>query len=421
MGKQAARMGDKANTCNDPADMPVGTVIAVGTVMINKMPAAKQMDKIIGVDTHIIMIPSPGGPVPTPLPHPFVGMISSACSTTVNIMGMPAATVDSIADNIPPHIPQGGPFQKPPTNQAKIIFGSADVFIDNGSGGGGGSGNSAKSEQTVTSEAVQKTEGHYLHAKYVDKGGLPISGVNYTITDPDGNVKSGTLTGEIKRQGVTEGSHEIKLRAITKAKWAKEKVESGETVKIEIETVGFKGDEEIIIEIWMKDINRADRLIADAEPSWSGDKITAEWKLNPESLIEEDRPDKIEQIFDTNSDSANDVVDQKELEPVRIGDEQPMDKLPEKKRYSSPQFYFIVKVGHIQSKSGLLVYTDYIEIEIYDDDGKALKDEPYEVHFSNGEIRKGKTDGNGQAKEENCPPVKHEIKFPNYPDITEVD
>ena len=33
-GKQAARNGDMADTCNDPADMPVGSVIAVGTVFI---------------------------------------------------------------------------------------------------------------------------------------------------------------------------------------------------------------------------------------------------------------------------------------------------------------------------------------------------------------------------------------------------
>ena len=33
-GKPAARMGDKALTCNDPADIPAGTVIAVSTVMI---------------------------------------------------------------------------------------------------------------------------------------------------------------------------------------------------------------------------------------------------------------------------------------------------------------------------------------------------------------------------------------------------
>ncbi len=33
-GKMAARNGDPATTCNDPADMPMGTVVAVGTVLI---------------------------------------------------------------------------------------------------------------------------------------------------------------------------------------------------------------------------------------------------------------------------------------------------------------------------------------------------------------------------------------------------
>ena len=33
-GKMAARNGDTALTCNDPVDMPVGTVVAAGTVMI---------------------------------------------------------------------------------------------------------------------------------------------------------------------------------------------------------------------------------------------------------------------------------------------------------------------------------------------------------------------------------------------------
>jgi len=33
-GKAAARSGDTANTCNDPVDLPVGTVVAAGTVMI---------------------------------------------------------------------------------------------------------------------------------------------------------------------------------------------------------------------------------------------------------------------------------------------------------------------------------------------------------------------------------------------------
>jgi uncharacterized Zn-binding protein involved in type VI secretion len=95
-------------------------------------PAAKQGDKVIGVDTHIIMIPAPPGPpVPTPLPHPFSGTLLQGLSTNVMIQGMPAATVNSVAINMPPHIPQGGPFQKPPMNQGKIMMGSTTVMINN--------------------------------------------------------------------------------------------------------------------------------------------------------------------------------------------------------------------------------------------------------------------------------------------------
>jgi len=96
-------------------------------------PAAKQGDQIVGVDTHIVMIPSPGGPVPTPLPHPFSGLIDGSLSSDVKIMGMAAATLNSTATNTPPHIPQGGPFQAPPSNRGQIIMGSATVLI-NGKG-----------------------------------------------------------------------------------------------------------------------------------------------------------------------------------------------------------------------------------------------------------------------------------------------
>jgi uncharacterized Zn-binding protein involved in type VI secretion len=96
-------------------------------------PAAKQGDQIVATDTHIVMVPAPpGSPVPTPLPHPFTGIINGNLSSDVNIMGAPAATVDSTADNTPPHIPTppGTAFQKPPTNKATIKLGSPTVKIN---------------------------------------------------------------------------------------------------------------------------------------------------------------------------------------------------------------------------------------------------------------------------------------------------
>jgi uncharacterized Zn-binding protein involved in type VI secretion len=93
--------------------------------------AAKQGDQILATDTHIVMIPAPpGSPIPTPLPNPFAGMINGNLSSNVKIMGMPAATVDSTASNLPPHVPQGGPFQKTPTNKATIKLGSGTVKIN---------------------------------------------------------------------------------------------------------------------------------------------------------------------------------------------------------------------------------------------------------------------------------------------------
>ncbi len=76
------------------------------------------------------MIPSPTGQIPTPLPHPFNGVINGSLSQNVKIMGMPAATANSTAMNTPPHIPQGGQFQKLPSDKATIMIGSPTVKIN---------------------------------------------------------------------------------------------------------------------------------------------------------------------------------------------------------------------------------------------------------------------------------------------------
>lgn len=98
-------------------------------------PAAKQGDQIVAVDIHIVMVPSVSGQVPTPLPHPFNGIFDTALSPDVKIMRMLAAIEGSIATNQPAHIATapGVSFQKPPTNQGKVVKGSSTVFI-NGKG-----------------------------------------------------------------------------------------------------------------------------------------------------------------------------------------------------------------------------------------------------------------------------------------------
>jgi len=94
-------------------------------------PAARMGDSIVNAaDIHIVLVPSPGGPVPTPQPFPFNGKITQNTSTNVRINGRPAATVGSIAQNVPPHIPTSGTFQVPPTNIGRVVMGSARVRIN---------------------------------------------------------------------------------------------------------------------------------------------------------------------------------------------------------------------------------------------------------------------------------------------------
>ena len=85
-------------------------------------------DLIVGMCTHMVMVPTPGGPVPTPIPHPFVSMVSDpsrkAASAVVqplkaaageeppddrpmNLYGKPVANLGTQSKNaqVLPHIP----------------------------------------------------------------------------------------------------------------------------------------------------------------------------------------------------------------------------------------------------------------------------------------------------------------------------
>jgi uncharacterized Zn-binding protein involved in type VI secretion len=91
-------------------------------------PAAKKGDRVMAVDTHLILLPAPGPPVPTP--HPFAGVIDGNLSSDVNIEGSPAAFVGSTATNTPGHVPIGGTFVKTPSDKGTITKGSETVKIN---------------------------------------------------------------------------------------------------------------------------------------------------------------------------------------------------------------------------------------------------------------------------------------------------
>jgi uncharacterized Zn-binding protein involved in type VI secretion len=94
-------------------------------------PAARQSDPVTGQDVHIVLTPSPGGPVPTPTPLPFAGRLVAGLSTDVLVNGLPVAVAGSTAQNVPPHLPPPGTsFSRPPTNTGRVVTGSPTVLVN---------------------------------------------------------------------------------------------------------------------------------------------------------------------------------------------------------------------------------------------------------------------------------------------------
>jgi len=98
--------------------------------------AAKHLDPVLGIDVHIVMIPSPAGPIPTPIPHPFSGMLFDPLDyipmvgATVLINGLPRAHAGTAVLAMPVHVPMGGVFLKPPANEGEMYMGSSTVIVD---------------------------------------------------------------------------------------------------------------------------------------------------------------------------------------------------------------------------------------------------------------------------------------------------
>ncbi len=343
-------------------------VVGMPTVLIGGMPASR-----LG-DMHVCPMITPGVP---PIPH--VGGPITLGSTGVLIGGTPAARMGDMAVCVgpPDSIVLGCP---------TVMIGEISAGGGGGGGGGGGAGGSGSATKgAITSAALAQLEpqtteidNHFLNVQFNDKGKLPISGYRYTIKGPDGKTRAGFLGGQIKRQGIPEGDYEISLFGIVNAQWDKEKAEVGETVKMKVETVGIENGTKAELQVFIKDANYTDHLLATVESQVNSDKVEEDFTLEVD--------EKLLGICGQKSKNT---------------------------RYSQPFFYYKVFIGGLVEQSGLLLYTDYSEITLKDDEGNAIGNKKYKAHLPNGEIREGTLDDQGKAKIENISPGKLKIKFSN--------
>ena len=316
----------------------------VRSIAVVGKPAAKQGDKIVATDTHIIMVPSPGGPVPTPTPLPFNGTITTNLSTDVFIEGKPAATVDSGAVNTPPHIPTGGTFQKPPTNQGKIMIGSTGVFIN-------GKPAARQGDQAITCN---------------DPADMPVGTVMAV-----GKVFIGETGAGAPAPPPPPAPQEPKLQtakwgqpgSVISVKWEKTKAKSSEQVKLTANLKDFDDGTPAKFLIWEKKGSQ-DNFIALIDGEIRGKKAEITWKPT----------------FEKREEKLKEEVEEEE----------------------EPEYYFVVDVEGEEGKSEALKFTYPLDIYLEDERGNPLDDMEYKITLSDGTKKKGKFQ-KGHAKIDDAP------------------
>jgi len=315
--------------------------------------AAKQGDKIQATDTHILLVPSPGGPVPTPTPMPFVGTIMSGVSTDVFIEGKPAATVDSVAMNMPPHIPAAGPFQKPPTNQGKIMVGSTGVFIN-------GKPAARQGDMAMTcNDPADMPIGQVMAVGTVFIGE---TGAGAPRTSPS-QTKQAFLNAKWGQQGT-----------ITEAKWDKKEVKIGDEVKLIVQSKDYEDETPVTFLVWERK-GPQETLLAQMNGKIQGNKVEAKWK--------------------------NKFEDSEEELEKEVEEEEP------------PKYYFVVEVEGEEKASEALEFTYPIDVYLEDEDGKPLDDVKYVLTLSDGIKKKGKFK-DGHAKIDEAPYGRFTLEVEGY-------
>ena len=353
MGKPAARLGD-------PTVHGGSIVVGCPTVLIGGMPAAR-----IG-DMHVCPMLNPGVP-----PPPHIGGPIALGSPVVLIGGMPAARMGDMATcaGPPDSIAMGCP---------TVLIGEAG-----GSGGGGGGGAVAAAKAgahaALVGEPGPEAEGpHWIEYEFVDSAGNPVSGIKYDFTGVDEHKEKGTLTkdGVVKRGNIPDsGNCNVSLVSVFNAKWSKNSARVGDSVKLSADVDGYKDGTKAVFEIWERDIDGADDFITKIETTVQGNKVEAEWEYEYKEDIDE------------------------------------VSKEDEGKGYSSPEYYFIVKVEGDSARSGILEFKDWIEIKLAYEDGKPIGKVKYKAVLPNGEIRKGILDSQGTVRLEDIPHGEVKVSF----------
>ncbi len=92
--------------------------------------------------------------------------------------------------------------------------------------------------------------------------------------------------------------------------------------------------------------------------------------------------------------------------------------------YNPPEYFFTIKIGEFElgkenQDSSLLLFKDWLEIKMLDNNGQAVCDVKYKVTLPDGQTRDGTIGSEGFAREDGIPPGRCLIEFEDEDDSSD--
>jgi len=172
---------------------------------------------------------------------------------------------------------------------------------------------------------------------------------------------------------------------VSNMRWSATEARRGDTLTLSADIKGLPNETEVALVIYEFDRDGAHDRITELPAQIENEHIEITWEYQ----YHED---------------TDEIPTQEELD--RYGG-----------RYNPPEYFFTVKAEGVEygsdQESGLLSFKDWIGITLISKDGNPLGSADYKLTLPDGQTRQGTLDAGGYAREENIPPGKVRIEFPD--------
>ena len=227
---------------------------------------AVQNDKVMGFDTHIVVVPSGSGTTTVPLPHPFIGKISEKVSEDVKIGNKGAAVKGSKAkhdDSMHMQLPGTIKFQNNPKKEGEVTGGTVSKVKVNG-----------KEVAVIGSQVTTCNDMGMQNNSVIMAMGMSI---------PMPAIVNPLNTEEWKREREESDKKEPKFTGV---KWAKTSCREGEEIELSAGVKDIADGNMVTLQVFREGQSPEDSVaIAKFPLTVKGGSVSAKWLYRADQSV----------------------------------------------------------------------------------------------------------------------------------------